>query len=212
MAWLQGNSEGSMNLLLSGSGGRWRGGAGGWGFHAGEKKTLDGYRSLISCYSNQSLDFQVPRLWQSSSSFSFFFFKCVFFLFCFWFFLMGNRESETAAHRKRKGMIGQRWSLDADVPIPKRLYIILRTLSSTEWWHLSLQLSKGTVNVYTISYELAGLHADFFFLLFSNKKLNPVFQVRTLTCFSATKLKQKKKVLTKQKLEIKWCSRGLETQ
>lgn len=160
-----GNGEGSMNLLLSGSGGRWRGGAGGWGFHAGEKKTLDGYISLISCYSNQSLDFQVPRLWQSSSSFSFFFFSsvcfsCFVFVFCF---LMGNWESETAAHRKRKGMIGQRWSLDADVPIPKRLYIILRTLSSTVWWHLSLQLSKGTVNVYTISYELAGIACWFFF-------------------------------------------------
>lgn len=38
----------------------------------------------------------------------------------------------TAAHRKRKGIIGQWWSLDADVPIPKRLYVILRTLSSAE--------------------------------------------------------------------------------
>lgn len=82
-----GNGEGSMNLLLSGSGGRWRGGAGGWGFHAGEKKTLDGYISLISCYSNQSLDFQVPRLWQSSSSFSFFFFQVCVFLVLFLFFV-----------------------------------------------------------------------------------------------------------------------------
>jgi len=41
--------------------------------------------------------------------------------------LIGTRECETAAHRKRKGIIGQWWSLDADVPIPKRLYVILKT-------------------------------------------------------------------------------------
>lgn len=86
-----------------------------------KKKTLDGYISLISCYSNQSLDLQVPGLWQS-----FFFFLSVFFS------LIGTRECETAAHRKRKGIIGQWWSLDADVPIPKRLYVILKTTSSTE--------------------------------------------------------------------------------
>lgn len=57
-------------------------------------------------------------------------------VFFVWFiflpFSIGNQESETAAHRKRKGIIGHWWSLDADVPIPKRLYVILRTLSSTE--------------------------------------------------------------------------------
>lgn len=88
-----------------------------WFFMQEKKKTLDGYISLMSCYSNQSLDFQVPRLWQSS-------------FLLFFGSLIGNGESETAAHRKRKGIIEQ--SLDADVPIPKRLYIVLRILSSTE--------------------------------------------------------------------------------
>ena len=89
-AWLQGEGRGSMNLLLSGdregpatAGRAERQGVGwGFGFHAGEKnETLGGYISLISCYSNQSLDFQVPGLWQSS------FFVCVFSPFS-----IGNRE------------------------------------------------------------------------------------------------------------------------
>lgn len=89
-----------MNLLLSGSregqapaGREQRQGA----FMQEEKKTLGSCIGLISCYSNQSLDFQVPRLWQSS----FFFFMF------FSFLLIGTRESETAAHRIRKGIIGQ---------------------------------------------------------------------------------------------------------
>lgn len=62
-----------MNLLLSGSsegqataGREERQGVGGLVFMQEKKKTLDDYISLISCSSNQSLDFQVPGLWQSS--------------------------------------------------------------------------------------------------------------------------------------------------
>ncbi len=87
-----------MNLLLSGSrkgqataGGKERRGEERQGvrgllFTQEKKKTLDGYISLISCYSNQSLDFQVPGLWQSS--FFFFFLQIVF------FFLFNRKQRE----------------------------------------------------------------------------------------------------------------------
>jgi len=78
----------------------------GVGYMQKEKKTLDG-DSLISCYSNQSLDFQ----------------DCGNHLFCvfFFFFSIWVRRLHIG---KRKGIIGQWWSLDAVVPIPKRLYVV----------------------------------------------------------------------------------------
>lgn len=53
-----------------------------------KKKALHSNRGLLSCFSNQSLLFRVPGMWQSS-----------FFMFFFFFPLIGSGVSETTVHR-----------------------------------------------------------------------------------------------------------------
>lgn len=80
-----------------------------------KKKILNDCRSLISSINHSIPSFQ----------------DCGNHIFILSVFLFNRNKSEKPAHRKWKGVIRQ-WSLDADVPIPKRPYVILRAPSSTK--------------------------------------------------------------------------------
>lgn len=78
-----------------------------------------------------------------------FFLLLICFVLADFLFNRNQREIETAAYRK-KVEIGHWWSLDANLPIPKRLFVILRVLSSTElyFWFPTRAVQKN-FNVYT---------------------------------------------------------------
>lgn len=122
-------------------------------FMQDERKTLDVCRSIISCYSKQLLDLQVIELMQSSwtvplpKSFPF------------------NGTSESLRQLflgKRRYKLDIGGSLDADLPIPKRLVVKLGILSSTESYIFGSppELSRKTLMCTHILWELSGLHTD----------------------------------------------------
>lgn len=106
-----------------------------------ERKTLDVCRSIIPCYSKQSPDLKVIELMQSS-----------------WTvhpppnlsLLMGPVSLRQLFLGKRRYKLDIGGSLDADLPIPKRLVVKLGILSSTElyFWFPTRAVQKN-FNVYT---------------------------------------------------------------